>query len=49
MGLNFHWWRRLYGEENWGVRQCRICRKKELAMYRSETSSIEWISVNDNT
>jgi hypothetical protein len=40
-----HWWKQLYGEDNWGVRRCRLCAKRELAMYDSSTFSMfaAWI------
>jgi hypothetical protein len=38
--LGWHMWRLL--PEDWGVRQCRICKVREQAMYHSVTG-LYWI------
>jgi len=38
--LGFHFWKQL--NDDWGIRICRICSKKEKAMYDS-TRGIYWV------
>ena len=46
MRLALHWWKLLSGLDNWGVRKCRWCGKKELAVYNKGTSSVDWTEIN---
>jgi len=43
--LNLHWWRRLpdkIGE--WGIRTCRVCHRREKAMYDAIVG-MYWVSL----
>lgn len=37
--LNIHWWKVI---EGWGMRGCRVCHRREQAIYDTDIGSVVW-------